>query len=57
MIANRNHELFCAHNELGIIENYVFLRMRRMIAQRDHVIAACRVAVKEALDADDLNQG
>ena len=52
MIANRNHELFCAHNELGFIENYVFLRMRRMIAQRHHVVAACRVAVKEALDAD-----
>ena len=28
--------------------------MRRMIAQREHVIAACRLAVKEVLDADDL---
>ena len=28
--------------------------MRRMIAQRDHVIAACSLAVKEVLDADDL---
>ena len=28
--------------------------MRRMIAQRDHVIAACKLAVKEVLDADDL---
>ena len=27
-----------------------------MIAQREHVIAACRLAVKEVLDADDLNQ-
>ena len=25
-----------------------------MIAQREHVIAACRLAVKEVLDADDL---
>ena len=30
--------------------------MRRMIAQREHVITACRLAVKEALDADDLNR-
>lgn len=30
--------------------------MRRMIAQREHVIAACRLAVKEVLDADDLNR-
>ena len=30
--------------------------MRRMIAQRKHVIAACRLAVKEVLDADDLNR-
>ena len=30
--------------------------MRRMIAQRDHVIAACRLAVKEVLDSDDLNR-
>ena len=28
--------------------------MRRMIARREHVIAACRLAVKEVLDADDL---
>ena len=28
--------------------------MRRMIAQRERVIAACRLAVKEVLDADDL---
>ena len=28
--------------------------MRRMIAQREHVIAACSLAVKEVLDADDL---
>ncbi len=28
--------------------------MCRMIAQREHVIAACRLAVKEVLDADDL---
>ena len=27
-----------------------------MIAQREHVIAACRLAVKEVLDADDLNR-
>ena len=27
-----------------------------MIAQRKHVIAACRLAVKEVLDADDLNR-
>jgi hypothetical protein len=27
-----------------------------MIAQRDHVIAACRLAVKEVLDSDDLNR-
>ena len=30
--------------------------MRRMIAQREHVITACRLAVKEVLDADELNQ-
>ena len=30
--------------------------MRRMIAQREHVIAACRLAVKEVLDVDDLNR-
>lgn len=30
--------------------------MRKLIAQREHVIAACRLAVKEVLDADDLNQ-
>ena len=30
--------------------------MRRMIARREHVIAACRLAVKEVLDADDLNR-
>lgn len=30
--------------------------MRRMIAQREHVIAVCRLAVKEVLDADDLNR-
>ena len=30
--------------------------MRRMMAQRDHVIAACRLAVKAVLDADDLNR-
>ena len=28
--------------------------MRRMIAQREHVIASCRLAVKEVLDAGDL---
>jgi len=30
--------------------------MRKMIARREHVITACRLAVKEVLDADDLNQ-
>ena len=30
--------------------------MRRMIAQREHVIAVCRLAVKEVLNVDDLNQ-
>ena len=30
--------------------------MRRMIAQRERVIAACRLAVKEVLDTDDLNR-
>ena len=30
--------------------------MRKMIAQREHVIAACSLAVKEVLDADDLNR-
>ncbi len=30
--------------------------MRKLIAQREHVIAACRLAVKEVLDADDLNR-
>ena len=30
--------------------------MRRMIARREHVIAACRLAVKEVLDADELNR-
>ena len=29
--------------------------MRRMIVQREHVITVCRLAVKEVLDADDLN--
>lgn len=29
--------------------------MRRMIAQREHVIAACRLATREVLDAEDLN--
>jgi len=28
--------------------------MRRMLAQREHVIAACRLTVKAVLDADDL---
>lgn len=28
--------------------------MRKMIAQREHVITACRIAVKEAMNADDL---
>ena len=30
--------------------------MRRMIARREYVITACRLAVKEVLDAGDLNQ-